>query len=124
MSAQQKGSSEALREFGATLAADHAEAKQQLAALATSMQMLPPTEPKAEAREEHDKLAKLSGIEFDREFLKGTVEDHETDIAMFQAVADAKNGAASDPAAKQLPTLKKHLDIAQALQKGMPPANL
>lgn len=122
--AQSRGASEGVRDFGMTLVNDHAKAKQEFEALAKSMQMMPPADPKPEAREEHDKLAQLSGAAFDRAFINGMVEDHEKDIALFQSVADAKNNAASGLAAKQLPTLKKHLQIAQALQKGMPPANL
>ena len=38
------------------------------------------------------------------------VKDHKKDIAEFQDQADSVSGPTADMAAKQLPTLKKHLE--------------
>jgi putative membrane protein len=84
---------------------------------AASMNIPAPTDPKPEAKQEYDRLAKLSGAEFDKEFIKGMVEDHHKDIDAFEKQARAGN-AASKIAADQLPTLKKHLEMAEKLQKG------
>jgi len=61
-----------------------------------------------------DKLAKLSGAEFDKAYMSDMVSDHETDVKEFQTQADKGN----DPdvkafAAKTLPVLQKHLQMAR-----------
>ena len=114
--AQQRGASQGVRAFGQTLATDHSKAKADMVKLAATMNVTPSADPKPEAKKEYDRLAKLSGAEFDREFIKGMVEDHHKDIAAFEREAKAGN-AASKAAADQLPTLKKHLEMAENLQK-------
>ena len=64
-----------------------------------------------------DDLNKLSGAEFDKEYVDAMVEDHEDDVAAFED--QSKN--ATDPdvkafAAKTLPTLKKHLEAIKGIQ--------
>jgi uncharacterized protein (DUF305 family) len=66
----------------------------------------------------YDKLSGMTGTDFDKEFVNHMIQDHQKDIADFTKEADAKDGKVSDLAAKQLPTLKKHLAMAQALQNG------
>src|SRR5690242_10850854 len=66
--AEQHGGSQGVRALGQTLATDHAKAKDQMMKLAMSLDLAPPAEPKPEARQEYDGLAKLSGNAFDREF--------------------------------------------------------
>jgi putative membrane protein len=63
-------------------------------------------------------LSNKTGAEFDKEFARIIVEDHEKDIAAFET--EASSG--SDPdikrwAIKNLPTLRQHLDEAKALPR-------
>lgn len=68
--------------------------------------------------EAYDKLASLSGPEFDRVFLKHMVQDHRTDIQEFDNMSkNAKNGDVRSFSANLLPTLKEHLRTAQDLQQ-------
>jgi putative membrane protein len=65
-----------------------------------------------------DKLRKLKGAEFDREFTRAMVEDHQ---AAIDRLSSARS-AASDPGMKNLidkllPTFKHHLDMAQKLRE-------
>jgi putative membrane protein len=100
------------------LVKDHTQAKQQMAQLASTMGMTgPAAEPKQAEPDTYTKLSGLSGKAFDHAFVADMVNDHKKDIAAFQAEADSKNGAASALAARQLPVLKKHLRMAEALQK-------
>ena len=67
-----------------------------------------------------DKLKGLSGADFDKEYVKDMVSDHETDVKAFEKQADNS----TDPevkafAAKTLPVLKKHLDAIKAIQSKM-----
>src|SRR5262245_24242779 len=68
--AEQHGGSQGVRAFGQTLAADHSKAKDEMMRVAKGINLTPPNNPKPEAQREHDRLAKLSGAEFDREFIK------------------------------------------------------
>lgn len=114
--AEKNGSSAEAKEFGKTLVTDHTKAADQVKAMAKQVGATVKEEPSSEAQKDYDKLAKLKGADFDREFAHHMVEDHQKDIAKFQKQADAKNGPVSDLAQQQLPVLKKHLQMAQTLQ--------
>ena len=113
--AQQNAADPQVKQFGQTLVADHTQAKEQATAVAKSLNVTPPDGPAKEAVDEKTKLSKLSGAAFDKEFASYMVTDHQKDISEFQDEANAKNGPASDLATKQLPVLKKHLEMAQAI---------
>jgi putative membrane protein len=116
--AQRKGGSNDVKSFGRTLVADHSKARDQSEALAKSLKMSLPTEPSAEAKHAYDRLAKLNGAAFDKEFAHYMVTDHQKDIAKYEEEAkEKKNPAASKYAADTLPTLRKHLQLAQSLDK-------
>ena len=112
--AQQKAGDAKVKDFGKTLVSDHTMAKQEASTLAKTLGVTPSDEPTAEAKEEQDKLSKLSGADFDKEFASYMVDDHKKDIQEFQDQAKA-NDQTSALANKQLPTLQKHLQMAQAL---------
>jgi len=113
--AKEKGETESVKAYGDMLVTDHRKAREDMMPLAKELGVTPSDEPKPEAKADHDKLAALSGEDFDREFLNAMITAHQKNIELFQAAADAGN-AASAVAAKRLPTLKKHLELAQALQ--------
>jgi putative membrane protein len=114
--AQQKAQSAGVKKFGQTLVADHTKAKNEVMTLATSMSVSMPSDVKPDAQQAYDKLAQTSGADFDHQFVGHMIEDHQKDIAAFTKQANAKDGKVSALAAKQLPTLKKHLALAQSLQ--------
>jgi putative membrane protein len=113
--AQEKGQSEGVRSFGSHLVQDHTAANQKATSLASSMGVTPPTEPTSKQKTLHARLSKLSGESFDREFAKAMVNDHKNDIREFEKEAKRKNDPAADFANETLPTLRKHLEMAQAL---------
>ena len=115
--AEKNGGSSGVKDFGKTLVTDHTKAEQQAKATAEQVGVNAPAEPTNSAQQEYDKLAKMKGADFDKEFVSHMVKDHKKDIANFQKQADAKNGPVSQLAQQQLPTLQKHLQIAQSLQK-------
>ncbi len=112
--AQQKGG-EKVKTFGQTLVTDHTLAKQQAGDVAKTLGVAPPSDPMTEAKDEEAKLSRMSGKDFDREFAAYMVTDHKKDIAEFQDQASANNGSASALAAKQIPVLKQHLQMAEAI---------
>ena len=61
-----------------------------------------------------DRLAKLSGADFDREYMAYMVKDHKQDIAEFQKAAKGlKDAEIKQFASSTLPTLEEHLHMAE-----------
>src|SRR3954454_22016926 len=85
--AQQKGASDGVRNFGQQLATDHTAANQRATAVAGQMGVTPPSEPNKKQKATYDRMSKLSGVAFDRQFVKHMVDDHKKDIADYQKEA-------------------------------------
>jgi putative membrane protein len=115
--AQKNGNSEGVRSFGQMLVQDHSASNEKATELARKENVTPPTEPKPEAKAEQNKLSKLSGDAFDKEFVTYMVKDHEKDIKEFEKQAKGSDMVASF-AKDTLPTLQKHLKTAQSLASG------
>jgi putative membrane protein len=115
--AEKNGKSEGVRSFGQMLQKDHSGANQKATAAANQMGMSPPTEPNSKQKAMYEKMSKLSGDNFDREFAKHIVADHKKDIKEYEKEAK-KNDAAGAYAKEALPTLHKHLETAQSLSSG------
>ena len=116
--AQQKGASEGVRHFGTVLEQDHSTANQQAMSAASTMGVTPPAEPSPKEQAEYRRLAALSGAQFDEAFVKEMVKDHKKDIAEYKKEAQAaSNSPASSYAETSLPTLQKHLRLAESLER-------
>ena len=113
--AQQMGESNAVKDFGALLAFDHAGANTRLKELATRAKLPLTDDLTDEAKAASAKLKALSGAAFDKEFKTMAVADHEKDIAKYEAQASSPNRDTAAYATATLPTLKKHLEAAKAL---------
>jgi putative membrane protein len=112
--AQKNGSNDGVRSFGQVLEKDHSEANQQATAAASSLGVTPPTAPNSKQKAAYERMSKLSGANFDREFVKHMVEDHKKDIKDYDK-ASKQGDAAGTYAKEALPTLRTHLDTAQSL---------
>lgn len=115
--AQQKGATEGVRHFGTVLEQDHSTANQQAMTAASSMGVTPPSEPSPKEQAEYQHLAALSGSQFDKAFVKAMVKDHKKDIREFKKEAKASNNPATSYAETSLPTLQKHLRMAESLER-------
>jgi putative membrane protein len=121
--AQQKARSKQVKDFAAMMVRDHTKAGNELKAAATQAN-IEVTGEKADHVDDHndlrEKLAKLSGAEFDREYMQAMVDDHEKAV---NEAEDKANGSSSDEvkawAAKTLPTLKKHLEQARQIDEAL-----
>lgn len=113
--AQQNGQADDVKSFGKMLVTDHGAAAEEAKKVAGQIGAAAPAEPNAKQKAMYDKMAKMKGADFDREFKKEMIADHKKDIAAFQKQAKMKNDPAVDFAGKTLPTLQKHLDAAQKL---------
>lgn len=112
----QSGASSAVRDFGNTLVTDHTQAKSQVVAVAEQMGVRSTDAMMPEARSEEAKLRHLRGRAFDREVKRYMINDHQKDIAKFQSQARSGDRKTAELAREQLPTLRKHLRIAESLR--------
>lgn len=118
--ALQKSQSESVRQFAQHMVDDHTAANNELMSLASSKNVTLPTGLDAKHQAMMTKMGSMSGMDFDREYMKGQVKDHEKMVKLFQN--EAANGADADVkafAAKTLPTLQSHLQMARSMSSGM-----
>jgi putative membrane protein len=113
--AQQNGQNDSVKQYGQMLSGDHSAANQKALDAANAMSVSPPDGPNAKQKADYDKMAKMSGERFDRDFAKHMVADHEKDIAEYKKEAK-QAGAAGDYAKSQIDTLQKHFDAAKSLR--------
>lgn len=115
--AAEKGSSDAVKQFGKRMADDHAKAADELKQLAQQKGMTLPTDIDAKHKQLRDRLAKLNGAEFDKAYANEMVKDHKKDVADFKREAQrTKDPDLKTWAGKTLPTLEDHLKQAQDMQ--------
>jgi putative membrane protein len=114
--AQQKASSDQVKQFGARMVQDHGKANDELKQLAQSKGVAVPAAPATTHHGEVDKLSKLSGAQFDREFMSHMLSDHRKTVADFKKASEsAKDSEVKAFAGKTLPTLQDHLSQAQSI---------
>jgi putative membrane protein len=114
--AAQKGTSDAVKQFGRRMVDDHTKANQELMSLAASKGMTLPTALDEKHQAHVTKLSAMSGAEFDRAYAKMMLNDHEKDVKAFERQS-SKGGDADLKAfaTSTLPTLQEHLQMARAL---------
>jgi putative membrane protein len=78
--AQKQGADEGVKDFGKRMVTDHGKELDQLKQLASDKKVTLPDSPNRAQSKEADKLAKLSGKDFDKEYVKYEVKDHKDDV--------------------------------------------
>ncbi len=110
--AEKQGKSADVKKIGRTMVTDHTKANNQLMALAKKKGVMLDKNPSMDE--------KMSGANFDEEYLETMAKGHEKDITAFEN--EAKNGSDADVKAfanKTLPVIKKHLKMVQDAQGKM-----
>jgi putative membrane protein len=138
--AELKASSPDVKAFGQMMVRDHSQPNAELKRIASQIGVTPPADLDAKHKDLLDRLAKLEGAEFDREYINAMVQGHEVLTKLKSraerrmtstqpGAAAPKSGAESvgtagkgeqalnQWAAKTLPVVQKHLERAQVLQK-------
>jgi putative membrane protein len=116
--AQEKGSNDKVKQFGKQMQQDHGKANDELKQLASNKGVDLSSSLQKKHKSTVDKLAKLSGADFDRQYMRAMVDDHKEDVSKF----DKESKNAKDPdvkqfASKTLPTLREHLKMAEETDK-------
>jgi putative membrane protein len=115
--AAQKAQSADVKKFGQKMVDDHSKANNELKELAAKKGVTLPTDMKDEQKEDKDKLSKLSGADFDKEYMKMMVDDHDKDVKAFQdEAADGGDADVKSFASKTLPTLQEHQRMAKEIK--------
>jgi putative membrane protein len=112
--AVQKAQSPEVKQFAQKMVDDHTKANDELKQVASSKGVELPTDLDHSAKREHDKLSKLSGADFDREYMNHMVSDHKKDVKAFKDESkSAKDAQVKEFATTTLPTLEQHLQLAE-----------
>jgi|MudIll2142460700_1097286.scaffolds.fasta_scaffold69588_2 putative membrane protein len=118
----------AVKSLGETLIKDHSTADKELAAMAKKkgIAKIPAAEPateadKAEIKQHSESIAalkKLKGADFDREYLRMVVEDHEKELAKSDVfIASAQDTDLKTMLETNKTVLQRHHDAAKELQQ-------
>ena len=118
--AEQKATSQQVKDFAKMMVDDHTLANNTFKTLATSKSIELPAAVTDEQRKDIDALSKKSGKDFDKSYVDMMVDDHKATIMEFKTA----EGKVSDNDVKNfitftLPTLQKHLDAIQAIKSKM-----
>jgi len=113
--AQKNGSGTGIHDFGSMLVTDHTAANRDAMAIAEKLGITIPNAPSDEDQAMYKDLAAKKGSEFDQAFSQSMVDGHQTAIKLFTEESSSGTGDAKAFADKTLPTLKKHLAMAQRL---------
>lgn len=117
--AQEKGSTQHVKDLGKMMEKEHTKSQAALTALAKTKNVtLPNTVTNDDAMEDYQELKEESGNDFEKEFSELLVEGHEDAIKLFEKASKE----CTDPdiktwATATLPTLRTHLEHSLVCQK-------
>ena len=116
--AVQRASSEGVKKFGQHAIEHHTQINGELAQLASKKGVILPKKMSKREQEALDKVAKLSGPDFDKAYLEMEIKDHSKDLSAFQKEAkDGKDPDVKAWAAKTVAAIEEHLKMARDLSK-------
>ena len=114
--AQDKASSDAVKDLGKQMVEANTQTTQQLKQAATALKIQVSDDPPRKAKKAEDKLAKLSGPEFDRAYAKIAADEQKQCVKQFEK--EAKSGkvpGVKDFATKNLPAEQQRQKQAEDL---------
>jgi len=111
--AMQRAASDAVRQFGQRMVTDHGGANQELMQLAQRKGVMLPQQPDAKPRAAIDRLAALTGPQFDQAYMAEMMRDHQADVVVFEReVREGQDPELRAWASKVLGTVREHLRLA------------
>jgi putative membrane protein len=121
--AVQKASSDDVKAVGQKMIDDHTKINDDMAQVADTMGVMLPKTMNKEDQAEYDKLSKLSGNDFDIEYLSFMVQDHRHDLHAFRIeAASPTDPALHDAVVKAARIIHEHKVMVDKLahEKGVP----
>ena len=114
--ALQRSQNDAVKQFAQMMVTDHTAASTELQTLATSKNITLPTAMDQKHQSVMTKLGGESGADFDRDYMKQMVNDHEKMLSLLQKQADKGTDADTKAfAARMVPIVQGHLTAARNL---------
>jgi putative membrane protein len=118
--AQQKGTSQEVRNFGQRMVADHTKLNNELKQIASQKGATLPTQLSHHENSSIQHLQNATGADFDKTYSKDMVKDHQKDLKEFQSAAQK----VTDPdlrtfAQKAVATLQEHLSLAENIENNI-----
>jgi len=118
--AQQKASSDKVKQFAQRMIDDHTKLDAQMKPLAQQFGVEAPTELSAKHKAVESKLQGLSGEQFDREYIRDMVADHREDHQAFvREESNAKDPSLKNAVTEAAPIIGEHLRMAQDIEKSV-----
>lgn len=118
--AMKNGGMQSVKDFGKMMVDDHTMIDNEIQDLAKKYMIDLPTTVNADQQKDIDKLGKETGKDFDKDYVHMMVEGHKKAIATFKKEGDKiTESDYKDFIMKTLPTLQKHLDAIEAINKKM-----
>lgn len=118
--AQQKGTTDEVKNFGQRMVTDHSKANDELKTIAQNKKITLPSDLDTHDKATRDRLAKLSGSAFDHAYMRTMLVDHRKDVNEFKHESSmGKDADIKAFASKTLPTLEDHLKQAQDANKAV-----
>ena len=115
--ASRQAGSQAVNDLARDLVTDHRAANAELERLADTLELPVPRELPADKQSTLDRLAGLSGADFDREYAHTMVVGHRSAIELYRQVDDPTMAPELESfAATRIATLEQHLERAEALE--------
>jgi putative membrane protein len=114
--AESKGSSQAVKDFGAMMVKDHSAANSQLKSIAGTKNVDLPSTSSTGQMATKAKLEVLTGETFDKSYIKGQITAHQDTVALFKKeIASGQDAEAKAFAKETLPTVQAHLKKIQEI---------
>jgi putative membrane protein len=111
--AQSKAVNASVKQFGQQMVTDHNNLQTQLTATISKTGTDFKPGMNDEDKKEAERLDKLSGAEFDRQYMTSMIQHHQQDVAQFQSMSTSgRSTEARQIATTGLPVLQRHLTMA------------
>ncbi len=118
--AEQKARNESVKDLAREIKDEHTQAVDKLQQIASNKNVSLPSDVSRSDRTIIDRLQKLSGEEFDKEYMRQTVKEHQRDVENYrQQAKSAKDEDVKEYAQNTLPTLEQHLDRARQVSESI-----
>ena len=109
--------SDAVKAFAERMVTDHTKINAELKKAAAAAGLAVPEVMDEKYQKEVDRFKNYTGSDFQGDYVKHMLVDHEADVSLFtRASKEAKNPAIKEFATKTLPTLQDHLKAVRKLQ--------
>ena len=110
-----KSQNSEVKNLAQTVVDDHQKSLDKLKSIANDQKFPIPTSATTQAKQEYQKLSKLSGNDFDRQYLMLMQKDHKRAVQTFQQASNQlQNDDLKSYADQTLPTLQQHAQMAKS----------